>query len=225
MKRILFTTLIVFLFSCDRNEEEQLKIYTFSGTVMVPQFDGSDPIPLPDAKLKVQFYTGDVLPLVNLAESVELTADASGNFNLQKSIADNAYSFYSIEVDEPYYHGCSGATSPLENIQYQSFGEEFSYTNNLQVCHTGNVKIVANKTDAGSNTSLTIINKATAGSMNVIDAGDVVSADEEKTYYFFDRVTQVVFTFKKYAGSTLSSEEEVIITPQAGTTVELNVDF
>src|SRR5688572_21481978 len=117
MERVLFTVLVAFLFSCDRNEEEQEKIYSFSGTVLVHQFQGGDPIPLPNAKLKIHFYTGDTQLMVSLIESAELITDADGNFTLQKKMPENKYSVYSIEADEPYYRDCTGVTSSLGIIQ------------------------------------------------------------------------------------------------------------
>jgi hypothetical protein len=225
MKRLVFAILIPFLFSCDPNEEEQGKIYSFSGTVRVNQFDGSDPVPLPNAKIKIHFYTGITQPMVKLIDSAELTSDANGNFTLQKKLPENTYSAYSLEVDDPYYRDCTGITSSHNTIEYQGFSPESNYFNEILVCHTGNVKIVANKTSAGSNTSLSISHKATAGSTTVIDAGDVIFTNAETTYYFFSRVTEAEFTFKRYNGSTLTSEEKVPVDLTPGTTVELSVEF
>jgi hypothetical protein len=224
MKKILSLILIAFVFSCDRNEEEG-QIYAFSGTVKVPQFNGNDPVSLPNAKLIINFYTGDTQPFLKLVESTDLTADADGKFALQKKLPENLYTYYSIQVNEPYYHDCTGVTSSLDIVQYQGFSEELSYANNLLACHTGNVRIVANKTNDGSDTSLTLSNKATSGSVTLIDAEEVLTSDAERTYYFFDRVSQVVFTFQKRTGETLTSEEEVVVNPTAGTTTEINVDF
>jgi hypothetical protein len=224
MKRILFAMLVAFLFSCDSDEEEQTKIYSFSGTVRVSQLDGSDPVPLPDAKLKIHFYTGNTLLTVKLIESAEFAADASGNFTFQKKLPENTYTLYSLEVDSQYYRDCGGITSSHNTIGYQGFSPETSYSNDILVCHTGNVKIIARKTSTGSG-SLTIDNRATAGSWTVTDLGELISADTEKTFYFFGSVNEVVFTFTRRTGSTVTSEEEVMVYPKAGTTVELTVDF
>jgi hypothetical protein len=224
MKRILLPILVAFLFSCDRGEEEQTRIYTFSGTVRVKQFDGNDPVPLPNAKVKIHVYTGDTQPMVNPADSAELTAGADGKFILEKKLPENVYTLYSIEVDDPYYRDCTGITSSINTTQYLGFSSESTYINEILVCHTGNVKIVAKKTSA-SNTSLTISHKTTVGSITVRNAGEVIFDDTEKTYYFFSRVTEVEFTLTRRAGTTVTSEEKVVVNTKPGTMGELNVEF
>jgi hypothetical protein len=212
MKRLLIPALVAILFSC--NDEEQLKIHNFSGTVSVPQFNGSDPVPLANAKLKIHFYTGEALPLIKLVESAELSTDTDGKYTLQKKLPENKYTMYSVEVDEPYYRDCTGITSPTDAIEYHGFSAESNYENEMLICYTAEVKIVATKTNAGSNTSVAISNKATAGNTSVLDGSEVVSSNTEKTYIFFSRVTEVEFTLKRYSGTTLTGEEKVVVNPQ-----------
>jgi hypothetical protein len=180
------------MFACG-DDETPKKNYIFSGSVKATRAD-EEPIPLSSAKLKVTVFKEDGPFTSEAGESFEVMTDANGDYNVEKRFGANAYKSYTIIVDDQYYHSCTGITSPFELSDNKALDPENE--NDLLVCRTGNVKIIADKVSSGAGNTFALWHSATKGTTILIDAGKTLMKDEGVIYPFYDGVSDVCSPFK-----------------------------
>jgi hypothetical protein len=222
MKKALVYLILISFFSCS-DDEAPKQAYTITGSVNVGKNDG-DPVPLSNAKLKIAFFTETGPMTLKEGESTTVLTDSQGKYQLEINLPVNGYQAYTVSVDDQYYHSCTGVTTPLIMVDYKALDPGANEAD-LLVCHTGNVKVIADKVSSGSSNTLTIINKATKGSTTFLDAGVTIDSDKEMVFPFYDGVSDVEFTFQKKTNNVITQEDDTPVEIVPGTTVVVEVTF
>lgn len=222
---LIFITLISALSCVD--EVAQVRKLVFKGTV----HDGNTGQPLPNINVELRLYSFDLESEMSATIVDTAVTDNIGNYFIKVVYDPNKVNMesFTIKTIEEYFAPCSG--SLVIPSPFPPFPAEVdltkSFERNFDLCQTGNVRLVALKSEPqGINTLFYSQVLKTEAYDNVYVGGSYLTETQEKVFKYFTPgvlSTNFKFTIKKESGLTSVTEQN--ITPEAGTTQTIEVEF
>lgn len=224
-RTIILILSLTILFSCE-DEQNIIRELTFNGKVKSGDTDQS----LQNVKVKLDILGYDLLSQSSIRLLDSTFTDDSGNysFKIKYSPTSKRIERYIVLPIKDFNSLCSSTSIvPLIQPFYVDVDTMNANTNDLIICQTGHIKLLATKLEPTKSDTLFY--------SQIIDSsfGDVYTSrqfitepqTEKILKYFTKTVTKTTFKFKikKEDGGITDSEQDISV--QANTTVTLNIEY
>lgn len=226
-KLLTICLLLIISYSCDSDDQVQIKTLRFDGTIS----NGDTGQSMSEVKVKLKFNGIDRITRSPITEWDSATTDNSGNYSFIKKFDRTKISYwsYSIIPVKEFYENCVGLGGiiPVDIVFERQIDTLNVNLDTKKICQTGQIKLIAAKLEPSMKDTLFFKQTIKTSTFDITTSKEYSTLPLSEIYFkFFTQKALSVdfaFTIKKESGLITNFNQSVVL--QSGTTKELKIDY